>query len=266
MELIRIRKTFLYGHAVCAAGCLSYIKQSVRIRLKSILHTCALIFTITLFCPSDLQGQTSVIALPHNGSSSNRTAPQGALRYQRGFYLIRAFELTQSGLVSGDTINCIGFSISSAQDDSTKGKFRVYLQNTTDTVSRRDTNWTVQSGILTNTFVQPNLFPANYEWQVKSNCSSFSPIDNFSNKNLPPCQTPSHLFTDSITDVSAKLSWVAPVSTVTNFHLEYTRSDTVNWISTYTTNNYFYLTGLLPDKGYQWRLKTICSPDSSDLV
>jgi hypothetical protein len=266
MELIRIRKTFLYGHAVCAAGCLSYIKQSVRIRLKSILHTFALIFTITLFCPSDLQGQTSVIALPHNGSSSNRTAPQGALRYQRGFYLIRAFELTQSGLVSGDTINCIGFTISSAQDDSTKGKFRVYLQNTTDTVSRRDTNWTVQSGILTNTFVQPNLFPANYEWQVKSNCSSFSPIDNFSNKNLPPCQTPSHLFTDSITDVSAKLSWVAPVSTVTNFHLEYTRSDTVNWISIYTTNNYFYLTGLLPDKGYQWRLKTICSPDSSDLV
>lgn len=266
MEVNRARRAFFVFWALNKVKPLIAMHPMVNVRLKSFFQASVFILIISLFQSTFLSGQTSTVVLSQNGSSSNASAPQGALKYQRGFYLIRHNELAQSGLKSGDTINCIGFTISAAQSDTTTGKFKVYLQNTTDTVSRSDTNWTIRSGILTNSFVQNNLFPANYEWQVKSNCSSFSSIGNYSNKKLPPCQPPSHLITDSITDFTAKLSWVAPVSMVSNYRLEYSRSDTLQWTGVNTTNSIFYLTGLLPGKGYQWRIKSICPSDSSDFV
>jgi hypothetical protein len=266
MEVNRARLAFFIFSVLNNARLLITRHPLVNVHLKSFFQASVFILIISLFQLTGTNGQTSTVVLSQNGSSSNASAPQGALKYQRGFYLIRRDELAQSGLKSGDTINCVGFTISAAQSDTTIGKFKVYLQNTSDTVSRSDTNWTTRSGILTNSFFQNNLFPANYEWQVRSNCSSFSSIYKYSNKSLPPCQPPSHLVTDSITDETAKLSWVAPVSIVSNYRLEYSRSDTIQWTGVNTTNSVFYLSGLLPGKGYQWRIKAICPSDSSDFV
>jgi len=76
-----------------------------------------------------LRSQSPTVVLPTDGSSTQSTAPQGGFRYQRGFYLIQPNEMKASGLVMNDTINCIGFTIGAAQSDTTKGKFKVYLQN-----------------------------------------------------------------------------------------------------------------------------------------
>ena len=200
--------------------------------------------------------QNNTVVLPGDGNHTKSVAPQGSLRYQRGFYLIQKNEIQSSGLQSGDTINCIGFTIADAQSDTTQGKFKVYLQNTTDTVSRIDTAWTVVTGIAINSYLVTGLHPGNYDWQVRSNCSPFSPIFNFNNDNLDSCRQPTHLREDNITDVSAKLSWVSPAHAVVDYFVEYTPTDTNNWVGANTTNNELTITGLLPNKGYQWRVKS----------
>ncbi|MFC6267958.1 T9SS type A sorting domain-containing protein [Frigoriflavimonas asaccharolytica] len=82
------------------------------------------------------------LALDANGSTSgNSRAPQGTIRYSRTVYVITAAEMTSSGLVSGNTINGIGFNYSTAQNLATTGNFKVYLQNTTDVANNKSTDW-----------------------------------------------------------------------------------------------------------------------------
>src|SRR4051794_21536368 len=93
-----------------------------------------------LFSANNIFSQT-VTVLPNNAVSSGKNAPQGSLRYQRIFYLITPAEMNSSGLSTGTPIKSIGFTLSKAQGDTTNGNVKVYLQNTTDLVSRIDTNW-----------------------------------------------------------------------------------------------------------------------------
>lgn len=82
------------------------------------------------------------LALDTNGSTSgNSRAPQGTFRYSRTVYLITATEMATSGLVSGNTVNGIGFNYSVAQDVATTGNFRVYLENTADVANNKSTTW-----------------------------------------------------------------------------------------------------------------------------
>src|SRR3954470_9056153 len=82
-----------------------------------------------------------VTVLPNNAVSSGKNAPQGSLRYQRIFYLVTPGEMNSAGIATGTAINSIGFTLSRAQADTTKGNVKVYLQNSTDLVSRADTGW-----------------------------------------------------------------------------------------------------------------------------
>jgi len=224
-----------------------------------------LVLCMGVMSPANVMAQNNTVVLPSDGNHTKSVAPQGSLRYQRGFYLIQKNEIQSSGLQSGDTINCIGFTIADAQSDTTQGNFKVYLQNTTDTVSRIDTAWTVVTGIAINSYLVTGLHPGNYDWQVRSNCSPFSPIFNFNNDNLDSCRQPTHLREDNITDVSAKLSWVSPAHAVVDYFVEYTPTDTNDWVGASTTNTELTITGLLPNRGYQWRVKTRCSTDSSEI-
>ena len=184
--------------------------------------------------------QQNTVVLPNNASYSNKTGPQGGLRYQRAFYLLTASELANAGLASGMNLNSIGFTLARAQNDTTKGKFKVYLQNTTDNVSRVDTDWTYTTA-TTNSFAATGIPQGNYEWQVKSNCTSssaYSSSNNFSNSFLSGCNTPYNLNTSNITASSATLNWEATSSPVfSQYQIEYSRLDVVNWISANTTNN-----------------------------
>lgn len=214
-----------------------------------------------------LFAQTITVALPNNGNGTQSSAPQGALRFQRGFYLIQPAEMSSSGLANGMNVNSIGFTIGAAQGDTTKGGFKVYLQNTADTVSRVDTSWTNIAPFTTNEYSATALFPGNYEWQVKTNCSPYSVVNSFSNKNLPQCNPVTHLSTTDITDVSARLNWVGPASGAIKYYVEYSRVDIISWVIDSTTQNFYIIaSGLIPDKGYQWRVRVKCSVDISSVV
>lgn len=222
-----------------------------------------LIFFICFIQTVWLNGQSNTVALPSDGTAAQSLAPQGGFRYQRGFYLINPKEMKSSGLVMNDTINCIGFTIGAAQNDTTKGKFKVYLQNTTDSVSRVDTNWTTITGILNNSFTATGLFAGSYEWQVKTNCSEFSSPNQFTNDNFGPCQPPTHLLTSNITSSGATLNWTAPAIGAVKYYVEFKRPEDVSWNRDSTTMTFYILSGLLENKGYQWRVKTKCTTDSS---
>lgn len=211
-------------------------------------------------------GQQSTTILPNNASYSNKVAPQGALRYQRGFYLVTPAEMNASGITSGMNINSIGFTIGRAQNDTTKGQFKLYLQNTSDLVSRADTGWNSVTA-TTNEYYASSLFPGRYEWQVKANCSvgsTFTSSVFFANDELGGCNNPYNLNTVTIAPTTATLSWETSSSPVfTNYRVEYTALDVVNWISTTTVDTFLNVTGLTAGKQYQWRVKTLCSADSS---
>ena len=227
-----------------------------------------LFFLFLTLVTSFAKAQQSTTVLPANGTSSQISSPQGGLRYQRGFYLITAAEIKASGLTNGMAINSIGFTIGAAQKDTTKGAFKVYLQNTTDTISRIDIGWTTATSPVTSYTVSSGLFPGNYEWQVRALCSSnslFSPINNFTNDNLPACSPPTNLTSSNIGSTTATLNWDAPAAMVSKYYIYYKLSDgSTIYLKDSTINNSFNLTGLNPNKNYQWSVITACSASVSD--
>ena len=82
---------------------------------------------------SNINAQNTTV-LQGNSNYSQLSSPQGGLRYERGFYLITPKEVKANGLTNGMVINSIGFTQGVAQNNKSKGAFRVYLQNTTDLV------------------------------------------------------------------------------------------------------------------------------------
>ncbi len=221
---------------------------------------------VLISCATDLFAQQTTI-LPNNSSYSNKSGPQGALRYQRGFYLVSPTEMKSSGLTNGMTINSIGFTIGAAQGDTTHGGFKVFLQNTDTAFSRADTDWLPIPAIPTNSYSITGLFPGKYEWQVRTNCApAFSPSNNFANDFLGTCNPPTSLSSANVTDVAAQLTWVAPATGAIKYYIEYSRLDVTNWVRDSTTLLSYSLSGLVPNKAYQWRVKTKCASDSSDFV
>jgi PKD-like domain/Secretion system C-terminal sorting domain/Fibronectin type III domain len=215
-----------------------------------------------------IYGQNTTV-LPTDASFSQTSSPQGGLRYQRGFYLMTPKEVKASGLTNGMSINSIGFTIGKAQDSTTKGGFKVYLQNTNDVVARLDTDWTdIAVSGLSHTI--PNgLFAGNYEWQVRAVCASNSPYSQsifFSNNNLGSCSNPTNLSTTAITTNSATFNWDAPASVVTNYIVEFKSFDAITWTQATTSSNSYNAMGLVANKNYQWRVKAACSASTSDFV
>jgi hypothetical protein len=90
-------------------------------------------------------------ALPSdNSTSGNARAPHGKFRYQRGIYLIKATEMTASGLVNTNIINSIAFNYLAAQDVTTAGTMTIYLQNTADVTNLKSATWaTAITGMTT---------------------------------------------------------------------------------------------------------------------
>jgi len=213
-----------------------------------------------------VQGQQTTTVLPNNASYSNKSAPQGMLRYQRGFYLVTPAEMSSSGITAGMNINSIGFTIGRAQNDTTKGQFRLFLQNTMDQVSRADTGWNNLSA-TTNEYHATGLFPGRYEWQVRANCSTSSAFTSsvfFSNDELSGCNNPYNLNTTSVSVNAATLNWESASSPgFVQYRVEYTALDVVNWIAATTTDTFYNVSGLVAGKSYQWRVKTVCTSDSS---
>ena len=230
---------------------------------KSVKLKIGLIILAALICGEVSAQRTAV--LPANNNVSTIVSPQGAVRYQRQFYLINTNEVQLSGLASGMTINSIGFNVAVSQNIATKGLYRVYLQNTNDNISRMDTNWTTLTQPGTTLYLN-SMNPGDYEWQVRANCNSssvFSPLAYYV-LNGDTCKIPTNPLTTNITSSAARLQWTLPAYNTGTYKVEYSERDVVNWISITTSAKFLDVAGLMPATSYQWRISTICGADSTN--
>lgn len=237
-------------------------KANIKIGFILIIGSCCLLNL------SYINAQNATI-LPGNSNYSQLSSPQGGLRYERGFYLITPKEVIANGLTNGMVINSIGFTQGVAQNVATKGAFKVYLQNSSDLVSRVDTSWTnlITSGNSYN--IPSGMDAGSYEWQVRAVCGSNSPFSTtatFANDNLGPCILPSNISTTNITSTSATFNWEAPTSTVTNYVVEYKNQDSNIWQTATSTGLSYTATDLVASKFYQWRVKAACASNSSEYI
>ncbi|MCB0653117.1 MAG: fibronectin type III domain-containing protein [Saprospiraceae bacterium] len=223
--------------------------------------------------PSEMMAQLSQqIVLPTDGSFSSENSPQGGLRYQRQLFLITPDEMAASGIPAATDLNSIGFTIAAAQDIPTEADFKLYLQNTTDTESRWDMDWT-EVTTATNSLEIMGLFPGDYQWQVQAVCpeepSSFTDVLEFSTADLSGCNQPMNLSVTAITASSATLQWYAPNSPgFSNYKVEYKPIDDNTWLEAVpapATAMSVDIAGLISSKTYQWRIRTFCGADSSQL-
>jgi hypothetical protein len=170
-----------------------------------------------------------------------------------------------AGWSSGMSVDAIGFRLAVAQSDTTRGAFKVYLENTTNTASRLDTAWTSVS-VTGNTYKATGLHAGRYEWQVIPVCANAA-FDTaaavFSSKDLGSCPQPTSPSTQGINATGAEFGWTAPASAVTKYFVMYTRSDAVNWKLDSTTTTTYSASSLLPGTSYQWKVWSKCSNDSS---
>ena len=104
-----------------------------------------------------------------------------------------------------------------------------------------------------------------YEWRVRSNCgggeSSYwtYPV-TFTTLGWDPCNAPSWLYTNSITQTSATLDW-EPVAGAISYNLQY-RIWGGSWNDVYGgpwSQTWHTITNLQPNTTYEWRVQTNCS-------
>jgi hypothetical protein len=221
------------------------------------ISTCSFSVTIT--------GNSSSV-LNYDGSTSQLMAPQGGVAYQRSFYLISPEEMADSDLTSGIEINSIGFTIGVAQESEVSGLLKVYLQNTTDEVSRLDTTWTVVTTSL-NQYTLSDIDEGDYEWQVRAICSgnsAYSSLTDFSTVDVNECGQPYNLETINITATSATFVWEAPeANDFEEFLVEYSINPFETWVDAITTDTFYHAAGLIPEENYRWRVKSICTEEES---
>lgn len=120
--------------------------------------------------------------------------------------------------------------------------------------------WLTAGTTTGTTYVLSNLSSSSsYDWKVKTDCSGYSVVAQFSTLQGTGCDVPTGLTSSNITNNSATLSWSA-VSGASTYTVEYKTSSASTWTvagtSTSTTRN---LTGLVGSTVYNWRVKTDCS-------
>ncbi len=108
-----------------------------------------------------------------------------------------------------------------------------------------------------------------YNWQVKTDCSSYSTSANFSTGTgtggggSTACNTPASLVASSITTFSATLSWTQ-VAGAASYTVQYKTASASIWLTAGTTSSSFYnLASLSSATTYQWKVKANCSAYSA---
>lgn len=87
-------------------------------------------------------GDESIITvLQHDGNHARHTAPQSLYRFSRCYFLILPSEMAASGFPAGEKITSIGFNYKYGTNLATKGFFKVYFQNTSESINTKTSNW-----------------------------------------------------------------------------------------------------------------------------
>lgn len=128
--------------------------------------------------------------------------------------------------------------------------------------------WTTAGSTSNVSLTLNNLVAAtNYNWQVKANCSIWSPTSNFSTPTAGggggSCEPPATLTNNTIGNTSASISWTS-VSGATNYTLQIKLASESNWFTLGSVSvTSVMISGLQPGTSYHWRVKASCSSYSS---
>jgi len=129
------------------------------------------------------------------------------------------------------------------------------------------TTWQTSNPQSTTTLTLTALAPSTvYNWKVKSGCSPYSSQVNFTTiAGSSNCSIPTGLATSNIAANTARCAWTTVVGTV-QYTVEFKLTTATTWTTAGTSavNNYV-LSGLLTNKGYDWRVKANCSAFSSPI-
>lgn len=111
--------------------------------MKKITQLSKIFFLLSIFLiGSDTMAQSQFNPVISGGSTSqNGRAPQGLSAVTRTVFIVTAAEMTAGGFTTGDQISGLGFSYETAQNISTPGDIKIYLQNSTSTTNNKGTNW-----------------------------------------------------------------------------------------------------------------------------
>ena len=105
---------------------------------------------------------------------------------------------------------------------------------------------------------------ANYEWQIRSQCSagfySSWKSDSFTTPKSPTCAAPSSLTTNNITQTSASFNWVGSPDPATYYTIQHRIVGNNYWepANEVMTGTSWTQTGLVSDTNYEWRIQTLC--------
>ncbi len=131
-------------------------------------------------------------------------------------------------------------------------------------------SWTVAASAITATSVNIiNLSSAtSYSWRVAAVCSGTA--GSFAEgqfQSLVACQSPLSLVASSITETSASIGWAANGGSV-NYEVAMKAATETTWttLAASTTATSWPLTGLAAGTTYDWRVRTLCSGNSSAWV
>jgi hypothetical protein len=105
------------------------------------------------FCPK--------MVLPNSPGLYSQVArcPMTTTRYARGVYLIRASEVSSSGLTGGSVLTGIGWNYNIGPGAPGLGSLVVYLQNTPDTANAKSTDWATAISGMTAVHNAPTTLP-----------------------------------------------------------------------------------------------------------
>lgn len=125
-------------------------------------------------------------------------------------------------------------------------------------------SWTTAGNTSAATYNLINLTAnSNYQWQVKTDCSNFSPTASFTTSTGggggSSCNAPSGLQALNITATAATLNWGA-VAGATNYTIQYKISSSSFWnVAGSTSATTLTLSNLTASSNYQWQVKANCS-------
>ncbi len=106
----------------------------------------------------------------------------------------------------------------------------------------------------------------NYEWQVKTICSSgssaFTASSTFTTTGTAPCNAPGSLTTSAITTATATFSWAA-ASGATSYNIQYRIVGAATWLAGTSSTASYNATGLTASSNYEWQVQTVCASGAS---
>ncbi|MEO7176243.1 MAG: fibronectin type III domain-containing protein, partial [Saprospiraceae bacterium] len=129
--------------------------------------------------------------------------------------------------------------------------------------------WTYSGTTNGNFFDMMGLFNnTSYVWRVRVNCgngnqSAFSNYVYFATNCQPACTIPTNLTATNITNNSATLGW-SNIPGATNYTIQYQVSNSGNWITVNSVNNWYALGNLQNNTSYTFHVKAICNGGWSD--